>query len=180
MKKLFQIIAIAIIGLTLATSCNSEERKIKKISEQFLTAFDNGDFTTCKSLATEESALELEHIEYYLKMLGVNSDSITSNTKFNFTKVEINGDEAIAYYTAEIPNEEGSAEVEDEELPESTLALKKVNGEWRVDYKKEGPTNEEIDDEPMDEMDFDDSISIIDDKGILADEPDETVTDEKF
>ncbi len=148
MKKLFQIIAIAIIGLTLATSCNSEKRKIKKISEQFLTAFDNGDFTTCKSLATEESVMELKQIEYYFKMLGINSDSITSTTKFNFTKVEINGDEAIAYYTVEIPNEEGSAEVEDEELPESTLALKKVDGEWRVDYKKEGP-NKDLDDEPM-------------------------------
>lgn len=128
MKKVFRIMAIAVLGVAMATSCaKSDEDQVKQAANDFLTAFNKLDFDGAKKYATPESA---EQLDAYKSLVAMSGTSEAPKVTVEITGVEINGEEATAKYTS---SEEGKAEKE-----EASLKLKKVDGKWLVNYQKEG------------------------------------------
>lgn len=127
MKKAFRIMAVAVLGLTMAVSCGkSDEDQVKQVATDFLTAFNKMDFDGAKKYATPESAEQLDAYKSLAAMGGA-----TEAPKFDveITKVEINGEDATANYTLK---------AEGKDAEEAALKLKKVDGKWLAVYQKEG------------------------------------------
>ncbi|MBO7540145.1 MAG: DUF4878 domain-containing protein [Bacteroidales bacterium] len=152
MKKVFRIMAIAVLGVAMATSCaKSDEDQVKQAANDFLTAFNKLDFDGAKKYATPESA---EQIDAYASLAAMGGATEAPKFDVEITKVEINGEDATANYTLK---------AEGKDAEESALKLKKVDGKWLAVYTKEGfgggeaaeteegETTEEATDQPTEE-----------------------------
>lgn len=140
MKKLFKVLAVSAMGLLLATSCSkSDEEQIKSVSMDFLTALDQQNFDKAKKCATPESAEAIDAVQSLAAMFGAENNENVGKAKYAIQEVVINGEEAEATYIDE----------NDAEANPSKLELKKVDGKWLVQFKKEGMGGG--DEEPMTE-----------------------------
>lgn len=127
MKKVFRIMAIAVLGIAMATSCSkSEEDQIKDNAMGFLKAIDNMDFAGAKAYATAESA---DALDFMASMSGMAGEQEKGKGNFTIDEVKIDGENAVVNYTR---NEEGK------DAEKSSLDMQKVDGKWLVKYSKEG------------------------------------------
>ena len=127
MKKAFRIMAVAVLGLTMAVSCGkSDEDQVKQVATDFLTAFNKMDFDGAKKHATPESA---EQIDAYAGLATMGGATEAPKFDVEITKVEINGEDATANYTLK---------AEGKDAEDAALKLKKVDGKWLAVYQKEG------------------------------------------
>ena len=127
MKKVFRIMAIAVLGIAMATSCSkSEEDQIKDNAMGFLKAIDNMDFAGAKAYATAESA---DALDFMASMSGMAGEQEKGKGNFTIDEVKIDGEAAVVNYTR---NEEGK------DAEKSNLNMQKVDGKWLVKYTKEG------------------------------------------
>lgn len=121
MKKVLYSILFLLATLTLA-SC--KERTPEQVAEAFANAFHNMDYKTARSLATENSAKQLD-------VLAQMASSLPESEKENAKKViitmgtgTINGDKASYFYTPS-----------DDPVPQK-VNLVKVKGKWLVEWNK--------------------------------------------
>ena len=127
MKKAIKILAVAFLGIAMATSCaKSDEDQIKDNAMGFLKALDEQDFAGAKKYATPESAEALDAMASLAAMAG---ETEKGKGTFTIDEVKIDGETAVAKYTR---NEEGK------DAENSNLDLQKVDGKWLVKYAKEG------------------------------------------
>ena len=144
MKTAFRLLAVAFLGITLVTSCMSrDEKEIRKVSMDFLTAFDQADFEQAKTFVTEDSKKQIDAMASLLQMLGgINKDSIEP-TKFEILTVTIRDNEkaTVSYKSVsdeKEAKEENKENAENEKNEPATLNLEKVDGKWLVKYTKDG------------------------------------------
>ncbi|MBO4741823.1 MAG: hypothetical protein J5605_09335, partial [Bacteroidales bacterium] len=125
-------------------SCMSrDEKEIRKVSMDFLTAFDQADFEQAKTFVTEDSKKQIDAMASLLQMLGgINKDSIEP-TKFEILTVTIRDNEkaTVSYKSVsdeKEAKEENKENAENEKNEPATLNLEKVDGKWLVKYTKDG------------------------------------------
>ena len=127
MKKVFRIMAVAVLGIAMATSCaKSDEDQIKDNAMGFLKAIDNMDYAGAKAYATPESA---EALDAMASLAGMAGEQEKGKGNFTIDEVKIDGEAAVVNYTR---NEEGK------DAEKSNLNMQKVDGKWLVKYTKEG------------------------------------------
>ncbi|OJV50392.1 MAG: hypothetical protein BGO31_13555 [Bacteroidetes bacterium 43-16] len=121
MKKLSSIILL--FAAMFFSSCAKDSAE--SVAERFAVAYHNMDFGTAKSLATENSAKQLD-------LFAQMAESIPSEAKEDARKVIVtmgkgqeNGDKASYFYTPS-----------DNPVPQK-INLVKVKGEWKVEWNKD-------------------------------------------
>ncbi|MBR5029414.1 MAG: hypothetical protein IKX51_09350, partial [Bacteroidales bacterium] len=107
----------------MATSCTkSDEEQIKDNATKFINALNTMKFDDAKSLATKESA---DQIDAFASLAAMSGNTEGKETKVEITEVNINGEEAVVKYT-----EDGG--------DPATLNMVKEDGKWLVKFQKEG------------------------------------------
>ncbi len=121
MTKVLYSVVLLLAALCF-TSC--KEKTPEEVAETFANAFHNMDYKTAKSLATENSALQLD-------VLAQMASSLPEAEKENAKKViitmgngSITGDKASYFYTPS-----------DNPTPQK-VKLVKVKGKWLVEWNK--------------------------------------------
>ena len=115
-------ICVSILVVTLFAGCLRGDHP-RSVAEKFLKAMGSQDFETAAKYGTEETVKLLEMMSGFSKMT-VDSTS-QHEMKFEITREDINGDNAIIYYKEE--GREG----------ELQLPLVKIEGRWKVLLSKE-------------------------------------------
>ena len=97
----------------------------ESVANSFLKSFAALDFDKAAKLATEEGAEALSMMNQFMGAMGKEEKAeFRQDYTATVSKVDIEGDKAVAYYTPK-----GSEE-------EKSLDLVKVNGKWKVDFQK--------------------------------------------
>ena len=133
MKKLFLVSAI-LLSAVVFFSCKSKSAAAagdpKVVLAAFFDAISKNDMATAKSLATPESQMMLGLMES--KMTGNNEMmSKYDKSKIKFGEPTITGDDA----TVPLITENSSV----------GFPLKKINGEWKVDFSINSMINSNMD-----------------------------------
>jgi hypothetical protein len=124
MKKLFYFLSIAIVSLSLFTSCNKNTPEA--VAKDWLTAFYHQDYDVAKKLSTEDTKAMLNIIQGFS---GSFADSIKQKAKqvsITIKSVKTEGDKATVTFVA-------SNNPKQEEPP---LKLVKQNDKWLVQFTK--------------------------------------------
>ena len=129
MKRI--IIAILVIAsLLLIAACGSKASGPEKTAQAFLDALENYDFTTAKSLATEESQGLLTMAEGFIGQMSDTDKEELDKKGYKIIKTEIEGETAVVTFE--------EWDVNDPETKKTnTLDLVKVDGDWKVKIEKE-------------------------------------------
>ncbi|NPA44607.1 MAG: DUF4878 domain-containing protein [Chlorobi bacterium] len=126
MKKLLSIGMIILVAFTF--SCGGSSDDPKAVAEDFLKAVAEQDYTKAKELGTETTGQLLSMIEGMASMIP--EDQVKADKEdiksLKMGDVEINGDNAVVYFST---NKKDGDKID----------LKKVDGKWKVDMKKEQP-----------------------------------------
>jgi len=126
MKKLTYLLGVMAFSLIMF-SCSSGNSP-ESVAQDFMEALVKQDFDTAKELGTDQTKGFISMIEGMMKMMPEKDKK--ENTSFNDLKnikwgeTKIDGDKAIVHY--------GNGEGQEEKIN-----LKKVDGKWKVDMKKE-------------------------------------------
>lgn len=118
---------IVSIILILSYACNNSDSP-RAVAEKFLKAMSAKDFETAKKYGTEETEKLLDMMSGLTKM---SQDTTNHTMKFEITKENVSGENAIIYY-----HEEGR----DGELQ---LPMVKLDGKWKVLLSKESINSSE-------------------------------------
>ena len=122
MKKLTTI-GFVLMFATFMFSCGGGDTP-KDVAETFLTALAEQDYDTAKKHGTKSTAQMLSMIESMAKMASDEDIEKGDMEEITWGETEIDGDTvAVVRYTT--PN------------GEEKMDLKKVDGDWKVDMKKE-------------------------------------------
>jgi len=124
MKKLLSIGMIVLIAFTF--SCGGNSGDPKAVAEDFLKAVAEQDYETAKELGTVQTGQLLSMIESMSAMIPQEEQEASKEDikSLKMGDVEIDGDNAVVYFTTD--KKEGDK-----------IDLKKVDGDWKVDMKKE-------------------------------------------
>lgn len=112
-------------SIDLIFDLNKNKRIVEtpqEVAELFMNSIHYQDYDTAKELGTENTVMMVGMIE---SMAGLSGNEKIEETEIIWGETEINGNFAICYYK-EIGKDR-----------EQQIDLKKVNGEWKVDLKKE-------------------------------------------
>jgi hypothetical protein len=143
MKK----VLLLFVAASLFTACGVNKKDPKAVTEAFVTAFAAQDWDAAKELSTKESHEMIDGIKGMMAMAP--KDDKAAPVKIKSIDCKEDGDNCTCDVTYE---DEKSAE-----KMGKTYNLKKVDGNWLVDFKKDtGMEGMDMDMEGMDmEMDMD-------------------------
>ncbi len=125
-----RLISLGIIGFALLASCSMENLKARSVAKSFLTAIVNEDFETAGNYATKEGKMALQTLESLSSGMQELRSQIDEDegeipaATFKIIAITVEGNRALATYT-----------MTDSDGPQ-TLELEKIEGEWKVDFKK--------------------------------------------
>ncbi len=129
---------ILLIVLVLA-SCNSDEKQVKVVAKNYLTAMKDFEYEKAKEFVTTET---VRIIDVYAQLFEgtdpIIMDKVKSDAKKREVKildVKINQDQAEATYRIDDPDRTNDDEVDSDESKK--IYLKKTNGKWLVFQYKE-------------------------------------------
>jgi hypothetical protein len=122
MKKLMSIGLVFLFAFMLA-SCGGSSDNPQDVAKEFMTALADQDYDTAKDLGTENTVMMIGMIESMASMAPEGEGEEMGELVWGET--EIDGDNAVCYYT-----EEGKD-------AQQQVDLVKVDGDWKVDMKKE-------------------------------------------
>ncbi len=117
MKRSIVLSVIALVGVMVLWACGGATGP-KAAGENFLNAMAKGDIETAKKYATEDSHSALDMMVASAITKAAKPDVMT------YGDVTEDGDKATLAYT--------------ENGDDKTLELKKVDGEWKAVYAKQG------------------------------------------
>ncbi len=147
MKNIKFLSFLTLAGILVFTSCNKEEKEIKKTAEGFLNAINMLNISEARKYATEETGKTLDIMEQGLALQSpeilAESRKEAANKSYEVTKVEIKNDEAIA--SCKMTDKTNP----DTKSPMESLRLKKVDGKWLVNQPKESDIDNSSDDETL-------------------------------
>lgn len=126
MTRTLKISAIALLGALVLWACGGGATGPKEVGQAFLEAMAEGDFSTAKDYATEDSKEALDAMASMAEMGG----GETKKSEIVIGEVKEDGNTAVLSYT-----EDGT---------EKTLNLVKEGEDWKVKYSKGGPTEGSI------------------------------------
>ncbi|MFH0894456.1 MAG: hypothetical protein V2A54_08465 [Bacteroidota bacterium] len=119
--KFYKSILLISFLLPLAFSCKvTDETRVREVSDNFLKCINHKDYDGAKKFSTKESEAALDMMKAFASL---NSEDVTK--EYLITSIEINGTTAICKY---MQNNE-----------EKLIELKRIEGKWFVDMKKETP-----------------------------------------
>jgi hypothetical protein len=122
-KKLFVLLSFTLILF----SCGGGSSP-KGVAQDFMEALANKDFTKAKELGTDKTKGFISMLEGFMQMMPEeqkkDNDAFKGIENINWGETKIDGDTATVYYD----NGEGKKD---------KITLKKVDGDWKVDMKKE-------------------------------------------
>ena len=122
MKKFFNLFVLATVIVAFA-ACKGGSADPKGVATQFVTALDSKDYTTAKSLSTEESAQMLSMVE----TIGAAVPDDGKKAKIDKMTCTETGEKASCTYCCDRDGKDGKVD------------LVKKDGKWLVDFKKAGP-----------------------------------------
>jgi ketosteroid isomerase-like protein len=122
MKKLMSIGFVLLFSFFMV-SCGGSSDNPQDVAKDFMKALADKDYDKAKDLGTENTVMMIGMIESMAGMATEGEEQEMGELVWGDT--EIDGDSAICYYTEE--GKEGQQQVD----------LIKVDGDWKVDMKKE-------------------------------------------
>ncbi len=125
MKKLLSIGMIVLVAFTFSCGGGSSSDP-KAVAEDFLKALAEQDYAAAKELGTESTVALISMIEGMASMIPEDQKNADKEDikSLKMGDVEIDGDNAVVYYGTDKKSGE-------------KIDLKKVDGEWKVNMKKE-------------------------------------------
>ena len=115
------------VAASLFTACGINKQDPKAVTEAFVTAFANQEWDAAKELATKESHEMIDGIKGMMAMAP--KDEKKAEVKIKSIECKEDGDNC----TCEVTYEDAAAA----EKMGTTYNLKKVDGNWLVDFKKD-------------------------------------------
>ncbi|MEA2042301.1 MAG: DUF4878 domain-containing protein [Bacteroidota bacterium] len=123
MKK-FTTIGFVLLFTTFMFSCGGgSSSSPQDAAESFLKALTKQDYDTAKKYSTETTVQMLTMIESMAGMASEEDMDMGSMDDITWGETDIDGDNAVVHYKTPEGDEK--------------LDLKKVDGDWKVDMKKE-------------------------------------------
>ena len=122
MKKLMSI-GFVILFSFFMVSCGGSSDNPQDVAIEFMDAFADQDYDTAKNLGTENTVMMIGMIESMASM-APEGEETEDMGEITWGETEIDGDNAICFYS--------TADKADQQVD-----LVKVDGEWKVDMKKE-------------------------------------------
>lgn len=124
MKNLMKI-GFVLVFSAFMFACGGSSDDPQAVAKDFLTALADQDYDAAKKLGTENTVQMLTMIESMADMApeGEDMDMGADMDAIEWGETEVDGDSAVVHYKAEDKEEK--------------LDLVKVDGEWKVDMKKE-------------------------------------------
>ena len=119
MKKILKSLTVLVIAAVAFASCGSSGSP-KAVAEKFLNHLQKKEYAEAKKLATKESEATIDMMASFGSMGGEQKEA-----KIEMKEEKIEGDKATVTYTENGENK--------------TINLVKVDGDWKVDMKKETP-----------------------------------------
>jgi len=121
MKKLMSIGFVLLFSFFMV-SCGGSSDNPQDVAKAFMEALADQDYDKAKDLGTENTVMMIGMIE---GMAGMAEGEEAEAGELTWGDTEIDGDSAVCYYSEE--GKEGQQQVD----------LIKVDGDWKVDMKKE-------------------------------------------
>lgn len=118
------VLVAMVVALVACGGANAADPK--SVAEGFLNALKNMDFVKAQEFATDEAKTILQTFSAFTSNVSEEDKKKSAEQTVTIGKVEENGDAATVTYTM---SGEGAGE--------QKLDLKKVDGKWKVDFKKE-------------------------------------------
>lgn len=116
----------AYLFLIFLFSCGTEPSTPSEVAEAYFTSLSDGDFKKAESYSTPDGIKMVRLMKgFYIAALESDDEDVPNFTFFGITEEEINGDSAIVKYKEK---EDGNVQ---------SLNLVKINGSWKVDFKKD-------------------------------------------
>ena len=124
MKKLMSIGFVLLFSFFMV-SCGGSSDNPQDVAKEFMTALGDQDYDTAKDLGTENTVMMIGMIESMASMAPEGEADTTGDMgEITWGETEIDGDKATCFYST--PDKEGEK-----------VELVKVDGDWKVDMKKE-------------------------------------------
>lgn len=126
MRKFLSLSLVVLIATFMFSCGGGSSSDPKAVAEDFLKALATQDYDSAKELGTEQTVQMLSMIEGMISMMPkdqVEKDKENIKT-LKMGEVKIDGDNAVVYY--DTAKESGQK-----------IELKKVDGDWKVDMKKD-------------------------------------------
>lgn len=166
MKKVFNILSLAVFSIIMMTACNNEKKEIETVATNYLRAINfDCDFEKAKEYATPEThdLLNLLSQFWSMSMDSIDSDfrDMYINSTVDITSVEIFDDStANVQYLLTVIDKDGNVDKDalGEEGGIGELMLKKINNQWLAHQSKEDSQSDEFIDEEFEETEETDSI----------------------
>jgi len=125
MKKIQKLFLILSFTSLVLFSCGSGSDP-KSVAQDFMEALAKQDFEKAKELGTDSTKGFISMIEGLIQMMPEEKkkEGLGDISGLKWGETKIDGDKAVVYYT-------------DPEGKQDKIELKKVDGEWKVDMKKD-------------------------------------------
>lgn len=126
MKKLSGI-GIVLLFALFFSACGGSSDNPQDVAKDFLNALNDKDYSKAKDLGTENTAMMIGMIESMAKMAPdslKNDEDKADMDAIEWGDTKIDGDNATCFYST--PDKK-----------DQKLDLKKVDGKWKVDMKKD-------------------------------------------
>lgn len=121
--KMAKTLVILLIAGLLLMSCGGYPDNPQAVAEKFLTAFKEMNFEEATKYATEDTQETLTMMESFISMANEEDLEKSKNAKLEIVGTEINGDTAVTTYKMD--------------GEESTIEVKKIEGQWKAHMPKE-------------------------------------------
>ncbi len=122
MKKLMSIGFVLLFSFFMV-SCGGSSDNPQDVAIEFMDALGDQDYDKAKDLGTENTIMMIGMIESMASMAPEGEDSEEMG-EITWGETEIDGDNAICFYSTE-------------DKADQQVDLVKVDGDWKVDMKKE-------------------------------------------
>ena len=125
MKKLMSIGLVFLFAFMIA-SCGGSSDNPQDVAKEFMTALAEQDYDTAKDLGTENTVMMIGMIESMASMApeGEADSGMDDPADITWGETEVDGDNAVCYYSTP-------------DKADQKVELVKVDGDWKVDMKKE-------------------------------------------
>lgn len=122
MKKLMSIGFVLLFSFFMV-SCGGSSDNPQDVAEEFMTALTDKDYDKAKDLGTENTVMMIGMIESMASM-APEGEEAEEMGEITWGETEIDGEKAICYYSTP-------------DKADQQVDLIKVDGDWKVDMKKE-------------------------------------------
>ncbi len=122
MKKLMSIGFVLLFSFFMV-SCGGSSDNPQDVAIEFMDALGDQDYDKAKDLGTENTIMMIGMIESMASM-APEGEETEEMAEITWGETEIDGDNAICFYSTE-------------DKADQQVDLVKVDGDWKVDMKKE-------------------------------------------